>query len=226
MLFFTLYGGATATALLLCVYLLQSKVNIIAPGVTPPARLRRWAVAFFGVVALGHGYWLLEYACGYDKHTLLYELLSVFDAVTLLITLFGLMLSMLQDRRRPLRPFAAATLPIVVLGALQIARPDVDFLSVMVAYALSLYTLFTIYMTFAVRQYQKWLRDHYADLEHKEVWASHTLLIMMLLCLLNYGFADDSPSFLLIRMSDFGLFSLLLWRVETLSQLGEVPEQQ
>ena len=226
MLFFTLYGGATATALLLCVYLLQSKVNIIAPGVTPPARLRRWAVAFFGVVALGHGYWLLEYACGYDKHTLLYELLSVFDAVTLLITLFGLMLSMLQDRRRPLRPFAAATLPIVVLGALQIARPDVDFLSVMVAYALSLYTLFTIYMTFAVRQYQKWLRDHYADLEHKEVWASHTLLIMMLLCLLNYGFADDSPSFLLIRMSDFGLFALLLWRVETLSQLGEVPEQQ
>ena len=54
MLFLTLYGGAAATALLLCLYLLLSKVNVIAPGVTPPVSLRRWAAAFFGVAAAGH----------------------------------------------------------------------------------------------------------------------------------------------------------------------------
>ena len=34
MLSFTLYGGAAATSLLLCLYLLLSKVNVVAPGPT------------------------------------------------------------------------------------------------------------------------------------------------------------------------------------------------
>ena len=226
MLFFTLYGGAAATALLLCLYLLLSKVNVIAPGVTPPVSLRRWAAALFGVVAVGHGYWLLAYANGFEEHSPLHALLAVLDGTGLLITLFGTMLSMLQDRRRPLWPFAAATVPIVVLGALQTARPDVDFLSPIVVYFLSLYTAFTVYMTIAVRQYRRWLRDHYADLEHKEVWVSLTLLIVVLLLLVNYGFADDYSTFLLVRLTDFALFALLLWRVETLPTLDEALEHE
>ena len=226
MLFFTLYGGAAATALLLCLYLLLSKVNVIAPGVTPPVPLRRWAAALFGVVAVGHGYWLLAYAIGFEEHSPLHALLAVLDGTGLLITLFGTMLSMLQDRRRPLWPFAAATVPIVVLGALQMAWPDVDFIPPLVVYMLSLYTVFTVYMTIAVRQYQRWLRDHYADLEHKEVWVSLTLLIVVLLLLVNYGFADDYSTFLLVRLTDFALFALLLWRVETLPTLDEALEQE
>ena len=226
MLFFTLYGGAAATALLLCLYLLLSKVNVIAPGVTPPVPLRRWAAALFGVVAVGHGYWLVAYAIGFEEHTPLHALLAVLDGTGLLITLFGTMLSMLQDRRRPLWPFAAATVPIVVLGVLQTARPDVDFLSPIVVYFLSLYTVFTVYMTIAVRQYRRWLRDHYADLEHKEVWVSLTLLIVVLLLLINYGFADDYSTFLLVRLTDFALFALLLWRVETLPTLDEALEHE
>lgn len=226
MLFFTLYGGAAATALLLCLYLLLSKVNVIAPGVTPPVPLRRWAAALFGVVAVGHGYWLLAYANGFEEHSPLHALLAVLDGTGLLITLFGTMLSMLQDRRRPLWPFAAATVPIVVLGALQMAWPDVDFIPPLVVYMLSLYTVFTVYMTIAVRQYRRWLRDHYADLENKEVWASLTLLIVVLLLLVNYGFSDDNPSSLIIRLTDFALFALLLWRVETLPTLDEALEQE
>ena len=99
----------------------------------PPVRLRRWAAAFFGVVAAGHGYWLLAYACGFDEHSRLYALLAMLDGVAQLI------------------------------------------------------------MTVAVCQYRRWLRDHYADLEHKEVWASHTLLLVVLLLLVNYGFADGGP---------------------------------
>ena len=226
MLFFTLYGGAAATALLLCLYLLLSKVNVIAPGVTPPVSLRRWAAALFGVVAVGHGYWLVAYANGFEEHSPLHALLAVLDGTGLLITLFGTMLSMLQDRRRPLWPFAAATVPIVVLGALQMAWPDVDFLSPIVVYFLSIYTACTVYMTIAVRQYRRWLRDHYADLENKEVWASLTLLIVVLLLLVNYGFADDYSTFLLVRLTDFALFALLLWRVETLPTLDEALEHE
>ena len=226
MLFFTLYGGAAATSLLLCLYLLLSKVNVIAPGITPPVPLRRWAAAFFGVGVLSHGYWLLAYANGVEEHSLLYSLLSVFDGWGLLITLFGTMLSMLQDRRRPLWPFAAATVPIVVLGVLQMAWPDVDFIPPLVVYSLSLYTVFTVYMTIAVRQYRRWLRDHYADLEHKEVWVSLTLIIIVLLLLINYGFADDYSTILLVRLTDFALFALLLWRVETLPTLDEALEHE
>ena len=226
MLYFTLYGGAAATALLLCLYLLLSKVNVIAPGITPPVRLRRWAAAFFGFAAVGHVYWLLAYASGFAEQSWLFTLLAVLDGAGLLITLFGTMLSMLQDRHRSLRPFVAATVPFVVLGALQMARPDINFAPPIVVYMLSLYAVFTVYMIIAVRQYQRWLRDHYADLEHKEVWVSHTLVIVVLLLLVNYGFADDLLSFLLVQLSSFALFVLLVWRVETLPLLEEASEQE
>ena len=226
MLFLTLYGGAAATALLLCLYLSLSKVNVIAPGVEPPVALRRWAAAFLGAAAAGHVYWLLAYANGFDEHSSLYAPLTVLDSVTLLITLFGTMLSMLQDRRRPLRPFVAALMPVLILGVLQMVWSDIDFVPPIIVYTLLLYTFFTIYMTNAVRQYQRWLRDHYADLEHKEVWASHTLLIVVLLLLINYGFAEDGPAILVVRLTDFVLFGLLLWRVETLPLLEEASEQE
>ena len=226
MLFFALYGGTAATALLLCLYLLLSKVNVIAPGVTPPVSLRRWAAALFGVVAISDGYWLLAYAYGFEEHSWLHALLAMLDGVGLLITLFGTMLSMLQDCRRPLWPFAAATVPIVVLGVLQTARTDVDFMLPLVVYMLSLYTIFTVYMIITVRQYQRWLRDHYADLEHKEVWVSLTLLIVVLLLMINYGFADNYTSFVLVHLTDFALFAFLLWRVETLPTLDEALEHE
>ena len=168
----------------------------------------------------------MAYAIGFEEHTPLHALLAVLDGTGLLITLFGTMLSMLQDRRRPLWPFAAATVPIVVLGVLQMAWPDVDFIPPLVVYSLSLYAVFTVYMTIAVRQYRRWLRDHYADLEHKEVWVSLTLIIIVLLLLINYGFADDYSTILLVRLTDFALFALLLWRVETLPTLDEALEHE
>jgi len=226
MFYFTLYGGATVMALLLCLYLLLSKVNIIAPGVTPPARLRRWAATFFGFVAVGHIYWLLAYVAGIDDQSLVFTLLAVLDCVGMLITLFGTMLSMLQDRRRPLWPFAAATVPIVVLGALQTLWPDIDFTPSTIVYMLALYAVFTVYMTIAVRQYQRWLRDHYADLEHKEVWVSHTLVLVVLLLLVNYGFADGLLAFVIVQLSNYAIFALLAWRVETLPTLNEAEADE
>lgn len=38
-----------------------------------------------------------------------------------------------------------------------------------------------IFMVRALRQYGRWLRDNYADLEHKEVWQSSVVLAIILL---------------------------------------------
>ena len=222
-LFFMLYGGAAVTAAILCLYMLMCKGNAISPDIMPPVRLRRWVAAFFGVAFVGHCYWFFFLAGYFDKHSIIYVFLSVLDCVMLTVTFSGTLLSMLQDRCRPVWPFAVATIPTVILGGLQMALPAVDFIFPIIVYTLSVYTLFTVYMAIAVMEYKRWLRDNYADLEHKEVWVSHTLLIVSLLLFVNYGFGSDEPSCFLVRLTDFGLFGFLLWRVETLPSLASDP---
>ena len=227
-----LYGGAATLCVVLCLYLLLSRGKVIAPEITPPVRLRRWAAAFYAAGALGHAWWFLLYLYFRDNQLMYgtdyspgYVVGEVLDCVSLLITLAGTLLAMLQDRRRPVWPVVVASIPIAVLGVLQMAFPTRQFLVPALVYSLVAYVAFTVYMVFAVRQYGRWLLDNYADLEHKEVWLSHTLLLLLLLLVVVYGFAADDPSFFLIRIADFVLFGLLLWRVETLPQLGEQENQ-
>ena len=231
-LYFMLYGGAATLCVVLCLYLLLSRGKVIAPEITPPVRLRRWAAAFYAAGALGHAWWFLLYLYFRDNQLMYgtdyspgYVVGEVLDCVSLLITLAGTLLAMLQDRRRPVWPVAVASIPIAVLGVLQMAFPARQFLVPALVYSLVAYVAFTVYMVFAVRQYGRWLLDNYADLEHKEVWLSHTLLLLLLLLVVVYGFAADDPSFFLIRIADFVLFGLLLWRVETLPQLEEQENQ-
>ena len=224
MLFCMLYGGAAVMAVILCVYLLLRRGNAIMADNKPPMRLRRWAAAFFGIAALGHLWWFMLYIFSGDSRSWGYIVCIVLDCVTMLTAVFGTLLSMLQDRKRPLWPFVTAMTPIVVMGVLQIVWPNINFLVPTLLYTLALYVFFTIYMAVAVRQYARWLRDNYADLEHKEVWLSHTLLILFLLLLVIYGFTSDGPTVFLLRIADFVLFGLLLWRVETLPQLEVVSK--
>lgn len=218
-LFLVLYGGAIATALIFCLYLLLCKGKAIAPRITPPMRLRRWTAALFGLIALGHIWWILAYIFFSDKQSWNYLPLIILDCVTLTITMAGTLLSMLQDRYRPVWPFVAATFPIVILGGLQFVWPAVNFVPPIIIYTLSLYALFTVYMAKAVMEYKRWLRDNFADLEHKEVWVSHTLLILFLLMVAVYGFSVDGPLLFMLRIADFVLLGLVLWRVETLPSL-------
>ena len=60
-LYFMLYGGAATLCVVLCLYLLLSRGKVIAPDITPPVRLRRWAAAFYAAGALGHAWWFLLY---------------------------------------------------------------------------------------------------------------------------------------------------------------------
>ncbi|MBR1933125.1 MAG: helix-turn-helix transcriptional regulator [Prevotella sp.] len=218
-LFFMLYGGAAVVAAILFLYILLRRGNAFAANITPPLRLRRWAAAFFAVAAVGHLWWFLLYTfSGFTRSWGFVELV-VLDCFMMLTTVYGTLLSMLQDRRRPVWPFVAAMAPIVVLGGLQIVWPGTNFVPPIILYTLLLYVVFIIYMVVAIRQYGQWLRDNYADLEHKEVWQSHALLILFLLLLAIYGFTTDGPSMFLLRIADFVLFGLLLWRVETLPTL-------
>ena len=214
-------------ALIASIYLCLRKSNAFAPDITPPVRLRRWAAAFFAVAFLGHVWWYLFVIYSGDIHSVSCMVVALIDCVSLLTTIAGTLLAMLQDRKRPVWPVVTATIPYAALLALNIIYPNGQFLNIAVIYILLSYLLFTIYMVFAVRQYGRWLRDNYADLEQKEVWLSHVLVIVILLFIIIYGFDSGELTIgYLVQFIDIALIGFLLWRVETLPQLENTLVEQ
>lgn len=75
-------------------------------------------------------------------------------------------------------------------------------------------------MLHEVRQYGRWLRDNYADLEHKEVYQTFVVLVVVLLALGVYTYVIEGLAFeFFIQVIDVMLVCYLLWRVEMLSEL-------
>ena len=234
-LFFILYGVTGVVPLLAALYLWFYRGNAIAPGVTPPVRLRRWAASFFSVAVLGHVWWFLFFVYYGDAltmdnliHSAGYWAIVILDYVTQLTTLAGTLLSMLQDRRRPVWPVLVAMLPIVALGGALMVSPDMLLMQITFAYVVLFYVLFTVYMVFAVRRYGRWLNDNYADLENKKVWLSQTVTLGCLLLFILYTLIDINTIVLmyLMHFTELVLFVLLLWRVETLPQLDAAPADE
>jgi AraC-like DNA-binding protein len=226
-LFTMLYGGGAIAALIASIYLCLRKGNAFAPDVTPPIRLRRWAAALFAVLFGGHIWWYLFYKYSGDIHSVSCMVASLLDCVGLLTTIPGTLFAMLQDRKRPIWPIVTATIPYAVLMGLNIVYPDGHFIDIALVYILLIYVAFTIYMVYAVRQYGRWLRDNYADLEHKEVWMSHVLVIVLMIIMTIYGFDGGNMTIsYIVQFIALALIGLLLWRVETLPQLESVPMEQ
>jgi len=231
-LFFILYGVTGVVPLLAALYLWLYRGNAIAPGVTPPVRLRRWAACFFSVSVLDHVWWLLFCVFYGDIrsmddlfHSAGYWATVMLDYVAMLTTLAGTLLSMLQDRRRPVWPVFVAMIPIVILGGVLMVSPDERLMLTAEAYIVLFYVLFAVYMVFAVRRYGRWLNDNYADLENKRVWLSQVVTFACLLLFILYTFIDINATLLMFLMhfSELVLFVLLLWRVETLPSLTPDP---
>ena len=218
-LFFTLYGISGVVPLLAALYLLLQPVNAIAPGVTPPVRLRRWTAAFFAFTALSHLWWLLFLIYSNNMDSLCYQLIILTDTMLLLTTIAGTMLSMLQDRRRPMWPVLVAMLPFVALFGLYFAFPSDLLKLTIMAYLMLLSVAFAVYMVFAIRRYDRWLNDNYADLEHKRVWLSQVVAFLCMLLFVLYVVAEDMVLIYCLHIVDLVLVFLLLWRVETLPQL-------
>ena len=219
-LYLLLHGAGTAVATVLCLYLLLCRGKTIAPNITPPARLRRWAAALFGIMALVHVWWILFYTYSDDTSSVIYGLLVAMDCMVLPFVFVGTLLTMLQDRRRPLWPIVVVMTPCAVIAVLQVALPSIDLTTPNKVYGLILAVAFIIYMVVAVRQYGRWLRENYADLEHKEVWLTFTLLIGLVLLLMCYEYTDNYVMSTIAHLAGFPLAGLLLWRVETLKDLS------
>ena len=225
-LYLQLHGAGTAVCVVLFLYLLLCRGKAIAPDITPPARLRRWTAALFGVMALAHVWWILFYTYSDDTLSVIYGLLVAIDCMVLPPVFVGTLLNMLQDRRRPLWPIFIVMTPCAVIAVLQTALPDINLTTPNKIYGLVLAVAVIIYMVVAVRQYGRWLRDNYADLEHKEVWISFTLLIGLMILLMSFEYTDNYVMSTIAHLIGFPLAGLLLWRVETLPLLEETSDQQ
>jgi AraC-like DNA-binding protein len=227
-LFIILYSGVLFMAMIASCYLLLRRGNAFAPGITPPARLRQWTGVFIASIALNHVWYMpILFATSHDD-ILMTELIGgMLDNLTVFPLSIVVLLAMLQDRRRPLWPIAVMTAPIALGMAVCVVRRSSTLYPVMYVYVASLIVALIIYMVREVRHYGRWLRDNYADLEHKEVWSSFVVLVITLLVFFFYESSDEGPTYPYIMQTIcVVLIGYLLWRVETLSDLSEIATRK
>ena len=176
-LFIILYSVVTVMAAVASFYLLFRRGNAFAADITPPRRLRRWTAAFLAVSAMGHLWYLPAFVLDSGEAVMLSMLIgALLDCMLTIPLALIVILCMLQDRRRPLWPVGVMVAPLVVgLVVCIVTRSEAQY-SWLRGYFLLAAVGFTIYMVREVRRYGRWLRDNYADLEHKEVWQSLLVL--------------------------------------------------
>ena len=204
-----------------CCYLLFRRSNGIAPDITPPVRLRRWTAAFFAAIALCHLWYLPTYFLTSPDDMMLGSLIAgLLDSMTVIPLAIVILLVMLQDRKRSLWPIALMVAPLIAGNVWGIAACSYALLPVLFVYFLLMWLGLIIYMVREVRRYGRWLRDNYADLEHKEVWQSFVVLAIILLVYAIYSLDVGELIYeYALDVIIIVLVSYLLWRVETLSDL-------
>ena len=217
-----LYAIVTALAMLASCYLLFRRGNAFAPDITTPTRLRRWTVAFFAALVLNHVMYMPIFFFSSSEDIRLCDLIGgLFDSMTVFPLMIVVLFAMLQDRRRPLWSVAVMVAPLVVGNAFCLATLSYDFLPILYVYFLLMSIGLIIYMVRAFRQYGRWLRDNYADLEHKEVWQSFVVLAIVLLVFAIYAFISEGTFYqYAMQVICIVLICYLLWRVETLCDLS------
>ena len=220
--FIMFYASVAMLSLIACCYLLFRRANAIAPDVMSPLRLRRWTAAFFAAIALCHLWYLPMFFLTSPDDKMLGSLIAgLLDSMTVIPLTIVILLVMLQDRRRPLWPVAVMVAPLVVGNAFSVATRSDVLLPVLFVYFLLMWLGLIIYMVRAIRQYGRWLRDNYADLEHKEVWQGFVVLVIFFLVYTIYSFdAGELIYEFATEVINIVLICYLLWRVETLSDLS------
>ena len=221
-LFCMFYAAVTMLSLNASCYLLFRRANAIAPEVTSPVRLRRWTAVFFASIALSHLWYMpIVFLSSGDDVMLSYLIGVLLDCTAIFPLAIVVLLAFLQDRRRPLWPILVMVIPPIVIIAMCFANHSLAFLLQIRVYLLLLGIGLIIYMVRALRQYGRWLRDNYADLEHKEVWQVFVVLAIILLVFGIYAFADSGSFYrYVLQLIVIVLICYLLWKVETLSDLS------
>ena len=221
-IFVMLYAVVMTMALMASAYLLFRRGNAFAEDIIPPLRLRRWTAAFFGIIAAGHLWYLPGTMVDDSQAATLWMLIGgLLDCLLTLPVAFIVMLCMLQDRRRPLWPVWLAMVPLVIMMGVNIANRSDALLPWMQGYFLLAVIGFTVYMVREVQRYGRWLRDNYADLEHKEVWQSLVVLAVIMFLFVYYvtGYGSITYEYI-VQVCGIALVAYLLWRVETLQDLN------
>ena len=220
-IFLILYAVVMAIAAIASIYLYYRRGNAFAPDIVPPERLRRWTAAFMAVIALGHVWYMPAILVYSGEAAMLSSFVGgLLDCMLVIPLSLVVMLCMLQDRRRPLWPVGMMVAPLVVGIAVYIGSRSEGMLPWLYGYFLLMAVGFTIYMVREVRRYGRWLRDNYADLEHKEVWQSFLVLAVIMLMFGYYvvGYGGKAYEYI-VQVCGLVLIVYLLWRVETLSDL-------
>ena len=220
--FIMLYGMAGFFAMLACVYLLLRRGNAFAEDVRSSCVLRRWTAAFMAAIVASHVWWYVLGTYFLTDDRLVRNITTIMlDHVTLVPLTMAVLLAMLQDRRRPLWPWLLAQAPEVLAAALGIAgRSEFWGYQVVHYWQLGVIAVFVVYYIIALRQYERWLLDNYADLEHKEVWQSMVFIIVLLAVYMVYiSNAGELVREYLSQIITLVIIAFLLWRVETLQEL-------
>ena len=223
--YYILYGGGAMMAMIASCYLLFRKGNAFAHDITTPIRLRKCTAALFAAIALGHIWYMpLAFLSPNDDAQQVYLVGGLLDCMTIFPLAIAVLLAMLQNRRRPLW-FAGVVVAPLVAGMAWCVACHSDVLGpFLYGYLLLLGIGLTIYMVRALIQYGHWLRDNYADLEHKEVW--HTFLVLAAFTIFFgiYVSGLGGPAYkYILRLNIMVMIGYLLWRVETLTDLSIAP---
>jgi AraC-like DNA-binding protein len=222
--FIMLYGGAAMLAVVGCSYLLLTPGNAFSSDIRPPKTLRGWAAAFMAFVALSHVWWgVLGIFWLHEDRLVRNAVAIMLDSVTLMPSMMAMLLRMLQDRKRPLWPIGLSMIPVVAVVIVCIFIHCGALEPILQAYLLALAVIFVIYYIRAVRQYGRWLRDNYADLERKEVWKSLVTITCILLMFVAYKVNGGMLMEYVTQINTIIIIGFLLWRVETLQTLESVP---
>jgi len=221
-LYMMFYSGVTVLNLMACCYLLFRRNNAFSTDITSPLRLRRWTAALFAAMTLSHLWYLPpNFAESSDDARLYILIAGLLDSMTIFPLAIAVLFVMLQDRRRPLWPVAVMVSPLTAGLALSVASCSFDFFPILYAYLILLGVGLIIYMVYALRQYGRWLRDNYADLEHKEVWQSFTVFGFFMLVFCIYAISSKVAGYeYALQFACILLNCYLVWRVETLSDLS------
>ena len=180
-LYMMIYAVVAALNLVACCYLLFRRGNALAPDITSPVRLRRWTAVFFAAMTISHLWYMPSiYLTSSEDKMLCYDIGGILDCMTTFPLAIVILFTMLQDRRRPLWLAWVMVVPSVVLSILNLATHSEALLLMFHAYLLLLGIALIVYMIREVRRYGGWLRDNYADLEHKEIWQSFVVLAVIL----------------------------------------------
>ena len=222
-LFLMLYGGVAFLALATGLYLWLRRSNGFLPDITTPRALRRWTAAFFIMVALSHVWWYVLGIYWLTDDRLVRNITAVtLDHVLLVPLVMAILLRMLQDCHHRLWPWVLAQVPILVSAAFGIAmRSEFYGFDLTTYWQLAVMVVFVLYYIYVLIQYGRWLRENYADLEHKEVWQS---LLFATILFVVYEVYFTNPGEMireyLAQMETLAIIVFLLWRVETLEVLN------